>query len=385
MRFVSLVAGLVATSLTSMAATIVTITLDAKVYTVDTVTTAATLVSDYAFSDIHGLAYHAGRNSYFIVSNNNLYEFSLGGQPVFRRSLEFVPDTMWDIAIDRAGVLWGLESVSSGPDRLWRFGFNSGSTLIGETLLHGQIDFGADGSLYLWHSDGNPVFDGLFVIRRQNAHNTKINPEGDPPNLSAFCTMDTFNASYGQEFNGGLHFVRLFTGQVAPIGGADRDYRGAAHGVAKKFPAVITLGTVNLGKVTMNTDGCLEDRDNDPLRVCKFIVPNINIPPIRFEVNINAPNNPAAYDLIYKAKMTTAGMFQLRVQGKQLSDGQFVTVDSANLSTTYTTEFLVNGDPTPYLSSSGNGVFRIEVQPIGPSGASNYCLDLDQFVLTTES
>ena len=379
-------AALLSTSAVIQAETLVMISINANVYTVDTVTGAHTLVSNYPFTEVRGLAYHAPRDSYFFVTDSKLYEFELGGQPVLRRNLEFVgaDGEMWDIAIDRAGVVWGTEAVSSGPDKLWRFGTASGSTFIGLTFLNGQLDFGADGSLYRWHGDGNPNFDGLFVVNKLTGEDTRINPVGDPPNLSGFCTMDTFNSAYGQEFNGPLHFVRLYTGSVTLVGGPDTDFRGAAHGVAKKFPADVSLGTVNLGKVEDNEPGCLEDRDGEPLRVCKFIVPNTSLPPIRFELNINGPSSLTVFDMVYKAKMSAAGGFRMNIQAKRLVGGLFDTIATMNLSTTYSTQSRVNQDSTPYLNASGNGVFRIEVQQTGPSASPSFCFDLDQFAVVVD-
>lgn len=384
MRALALVTTLALATAWAPAATIVAITLDAKVYTINTVTGVPTLVSDYAFNNVRGLAYHAPRNTYYFVANNNLYEFTLGGQPVLRRNLEFVLDDMWDIAIDRAGVVWGTESVTSGPERLWRFGTVSGSTFIGETLLNGEMDFGEDGSLYLWHSDGNPTFDGLFVVNKTNADAVRINPVGDPPNFSAFCTMETLDDAFGYAFNGQFHSLNLLSGQTALVGGPNMDFRGAAHGVAKKFPCSVALGAINFGQLSQNPDGALADRDNRALRICKFLVPNASLPPIRFEINVDGISGVARMDMIWKAKMSSAGAFTLAVQGKRLVDGVFETIAAQRLSTTYTVDFRSNLSSTPYLDATGAGTFRIEVQQGGPAASPNICLDLDQFAVSAD-
>lgn len=383
MRALILASALAFSTSFAHAVTLVGITLDAKVYTIDSNTGIPTLVSDYACNNVRGLAYHAPRNTYYFVANNNLYEFTLGGQAVLRRNLEFVLDDMWDIAIDRAGIVWGTESVTSGPERLWRFGTVSGSTFIGETLLNGQIDFGEDGSLYLWHSDGNPTFDGLFVVNKANADAVRINPVGDPPNFSAFCTLNTLDDAFGYAFNAQFHSLNLLSGLTSLVGGPNMDFRGLAHGVAKKFPCAVTLGTINFGLLNSNPPGALEDRDNRPLSICKFLVPNATLPPIRFELNVDGVSNVSTFDVIYRSRMTSAGALNLVFQGKRIADGVFENIVVQRMSNTYTVTSRPNADATRFFNATGAATFRIDIQQVGPTASPNFCLELDQFAVST--
>ena len=116
------------------------------------------------------------------------------------------------------------------------------------------------------------------------------------------------------------------------------DPRGAAQGVPKRFPAVVALGNVNTGKVSQNKARCLEDRDGDPLHVCKFFVPNNSVPPIRYELNIDGHSDPTTFEMVYRAKMSVKGAFKMNVQAKRLSDGASLTLGTLNVSTGYSSQ-----------------------------------------------
>lgn len=350
------------------------------------VTGATSIVSLYNFFDIQGLAHHSGNGLFYFVDSNKLYSFNLGdAAPVFRRNLSFVTGFMNDIAIDRAGIAWGVET-DGDTFRLWRFGIGSGETLIGNMDFDPELDFGRDGSLYGWKNHANVARDGLFIVNRQTAAVTRLSPNASQPEITGFAVHPQFPAlARGFEFNQ----PRLFTANLISGTLTDTVYpgfgaRGADYALNMPFGVAGTLGAVNFGRVDSNNANCLADRDGDVLRVCKFIVPNQTVPPIQFEVNINGPSGQSIFDMLVHSRMNTSGSFRAHVDAKRISDSQFVQLFTYNPTTSYTNHSLQNLQVSTYLNANGDGTFRVRVFQTGPSSSPSYCFELDQFVVEME-
>lgn len=374
---------LLAVASTALAQDLVAIDQGGRVSTINTVTGTKTLVSDYNFTDVQGLAYNSVTGKLMLVDNNQLFEFVLGGQPVFRRNLEFVTGVMNDIAIDRSGIVWGIES-ESGTRNLWRFGTSTGSTLIGNLDATLQLDFGLDGSLYGYGNSADPTKDGLFVVNQSTAAMTRISPAGDQLSIAGFATYSNpsgFRVAAACEFNGPFHNLDLVNGQFLSQAGTNLGIlRGAAFPVAKGFPVANTLGVVNLGNLDQNPANCLKDREGVPLRICKFIVPNQSSPVIQFTLNFDGPTGMATFDPYFVPRMTTSGSFSFELELKRQSDGAFVSLGSTNVNSAYKVIAARDQPASTFLDANGAGTSRIKIRPTGPSGSSSFCFEMDQAV-----
>jgi len=341
------------------------------------------LLQNLQRTSVKGLAYNTVDQSFYFVDGPALYAFKPGGQPGLKRNLGFVSGIMEDIAIDRSGVVWGLEAGS--PDKLWRFGTVSGESLVKayDVPVTLNLDFGSDGSLYCWRNSVDPTASGMYVVDRHDGSLTKISNENSGSGKAiAIPSTSAYNCSV-LEFSGGdLFQYDLSTGgttnHVAPTA---QFCRGAAYDTPKPFTATTTLGAINFGRLDQNPAGCLEDRDGTVLRVCKFIVPNQSAAPIQFELKANGPSGQTLFGVFFKGRTTASGSLTCSIEGKRLSDGGFDMLDQRKIDAAGRTFFRNFGAAAPYFDANGDGVLRVAVRTAGPVSSVGFCLELDQFAV----
>lgn len=385
-RAVKALAALALVGLASLARPVYLLDQVGRLTLLNEATGVQTLLDDFNRTSVRGFAYNPVDDQFYFVDANQLFSFPLGGQPAFRRNLAFATLPMGDIAIDRSGVVYGVES---GLTRnIWRFGVVSGETLIGSpgTNTNFNVDFGSDGSLYAWGNISGPE-EGLYVISRRTAKATLI-ALGDSPRGRIFA-VDHSSPYEGflVDFNGtGMNATDLATGALFPVGTTTPAFPiGAAYRTDRFIVPRVTLGTVNFGRVERNNLGCLEDRDGDALRVCKFVVPNQSVPPIRFELLVDGATGQSTFASYFKGRMTTAGAFNYTVEAKNIATGAFETVFIRLLGSSFLTEVDGFGSTSRYFSTvNGDATLRINIRPTGPVGATSYCLELDQFAVVTK-
>lgn len=127
--------------------------------------------------------------------------------------------------------------------------------------------------------------------------------------------------------------------------------------------------TVNLGQIQSGNIGSLAADDANPLVVCKFFVPNLQSPIIRFSVTgttAMAPVTGLAFTT--KVRMIAAGSFTQTTSLFNFSANAYEEslTDTVNLG--YKTITLnATGNVSRYIGSGGTLQSRIEVRQTGPS------------------
>jgi hypothetical protein len=174
--------------------------------------------------------------------------------------------------------------------------------------------------------------------------------------------------------------VSPITGAFTAIGGSFSALRGLAYEYEGPFATVMQLAAVTFGRVDSNNPGCLEDREGDPLRICKFIVPNQSVPPIRFTLQAQIPSNQTTLATLINHRSTTSGSFRMTGEYLNPQTNLFEEVGEVTVGLNGVTSLFV-GDASRHVSSNRFVNVRLSLRPVGPVGAATYCLEIDQAVV----
>lgn len=373
-----------ALSASSFAGTAIGINSTGNVYQVSDVTGNESFINNVGISGTFCLGSTRTSNDLFTISGTDLYRFSIGGSASIQRSLPFlVTSSCSAFALDQGGVGYVIDTNTRN---LYSFGLVSGNILIGNIGFSSMttMNFGRDGSLYGIRSTANQADAGLYVISRRDGHATRISTGNfDASNLGGFAEPDgNFSmSSFLTAFNS-CQRLSPIVGALSPVGGSTSGIRGLIYENKDTVAQSGTLGIVNFGSVAANTVGCLDDRDGTPLRICRFLVPNLTVPPIQFTVNtgpITSTSTQMGY--FYKGRMTAAGNFQDSLEILNVTTGQFDVMNThpVGLSGHVVSDAIPNS--ANYLPANRIVTARFKVRPTGLVATQSYCYELDQFVI----
>ncbi|MCW5938349.1 MAG: hypothetical protein KF884_07640 [Fimbriimonadaceae bacterium] len=348
---------------------------------IDDVSNSQTFVQNIGLTGTFCLAYNPVDQFFYTVSGGTLFRFKPGTTSVAWRSLPFLSNNIHGLAISRNGICWGIES---GTGRLWKFGTQSGEVLVGTTgMSPNGLAFGADGSLYVIHGVVDPNLYGIYVVDQNTAECTRVT-KGSQPRFDLFALTARPFGSWGLgNFMGYFNThatVNPITGAFTGSGGSFVSLRGVAYEFDGPFANIMQLGTVTFGRVVSNTPGCLDDREGDPLRVCKFIVPNQTVPPIQFSLITQVPSNPTTMASLINHRVTSAGSFTMSVDFLNPRLNLYENLGNIAVGSNPATSFVV-GDVDRHVSNTRMVNMRLSLRPNGPVGAAVFCLEIDQAVV----
>lgn len=151
-------------------------------------------------------------------------------------------------------------------------------------------------------------------------------------------------------------------------------------GTNPEVGAVPSSFTVNFGRQDAGNVASLATIDGDSLRVCRFIVPNATVPPVRVQVDGNVGLSQLE-TLVFSlhSRMVHGGAFALELELFDFQTGQFRDLQSGSLGTSFVTRSVVGGgNVNSFLGSGGALRARYSVRSTGPSVVSAWCHEADQ-------
>lgn len=139
--------------------------------------------------------------------------------------------------------------------------------------------------------------------------------------------------------------------------------------------------SITLGRLASGNLASLGSVDSNFFTVCKFIVPNSTVPPVRVEINGTAPGNNVGYvDFITYVKMATAGLF---VQTMEMWNYNTNNWDAVNFrADTVNTgvqrfDLFSSGNHNRYIGPANALKARYSIKPSGPVASQNWCSQTD--------
>ncbi|MBS1715551.1 MAG: hypothetical protein JST30_14580 [Armatimonadetes bacterium] len=180
--------------------------------------------------------------------------------------------------------------------------------------------------------------------------------------------------------------------EVVAVGPDGRVFgTGTFHGVpGTPFIAVPVYGddvfpaaaTVNIGWLALGDYFSFSANDGDVFRVCKFTVPNLQVPPVQVTLSAFSPN--ATYTKLSLAAVSRAMVSGLFRQTLELYDFRRGDYDPTDVRTDPMTrqwrsdELEATGDIKRYIRTDRLVRARYSVRCIGPSSVPGWCVEHDQ-------
>lgn len=138
--------------------------------------------------------------------------------------------------------------------------------------------------------------------------------------------------------------------------------------------------TVTFGKKDTGDATSLAAFDGVPLRVCRFLVPNVQVAPVTVEVTGTAPGVPGYISLLSRSRMSTSGVFMQSLDMFDFAGTGYTSGDtrSDSITTAYSTRVLNGTGAASRYVGSGNALkARYRVRPTGVVSSSSWCADHD--------
>lgn len=307
-------------------------------YTVSTTTGAGTLLGTMALggaTDVRALACDSNGDLYVVVNN-------------------VTSDQLW--RVDRATLIGTLVGN------------------IGDTGIQGA-EFDLTGKLFAW-SVTPTAAGGLWTINPTTGVGTDVNPSvGAIADIQTLYSFGTFVYGYrDQGFNipTGGGSVTLF--QDGPY----TDIRGSILNQEYVRP---TTATIKLGQLTQGNLSSVARRDGSTMRVCKFFTPNQQTPPVNVEFTATITDSaPKGLSFLTYSRMESSGSFAISTSLFNWQTGQFFSSAFLSIGQGFNTNGQsVNAADSPnFVSSTGQVRGRVEIKQTGPTGAANWCWEVDQ-------
>jgi photosystem II stability/assembly factor-like uncharacterized protein len=139
---------------------------------------------------------------------------------------------------------------------------------------------------------------------------------------------------------------------------------------------------VRFGRLDSGDVASLAADDGNPLRTCKFLVPNLGVAPITVEVDgATMSAAPTGVRLAVRSRFVTVGNFRQTLDMYDWTAGQFDPTDvraDALTSPYNTVELVGTGDVGRYIGTGGALRARYRIVPTGPVAAAAWCVEHDR-------
>ncbi|MCW5937468.1 MAG: hypothetical protein KIT11_09200 [Fimbriimonadaceae bacterium] len=174
--------------------------------------------------------------------------------------------------------------------------------------------------------------------------------------------------------------------QVDTRFGTPVDPLGTMFALLYEPPATIapTTFTVSLGRLASGNLASLQSTDGNMLRVCKFIVPNLVVPPVQVQVDsASQPNlTPSLVKFRVTSRMGTTGLFSQTLDMFDWAGNRFDPVDTSTTvsNTTLKTDYATSSGSAARYVRTGSGTLRgrYQIRQTGPASALLWCQETDQ-------
>lgn len=136
------------------------------------------------------------------------------------------------------------------------------------------------------------------------------------------------------------------------------------------------------GRVDSGDASSLTAVDDDPLRVCRFLVLNAFEAPIQVTIKGTSPvAEPSALTVYATSRMATGGFFQQELIMIDKNGTQSPTVRRVDaIGTAKVTRSLAADVPTDFVAADGSVQIRYNIRQVGPGAAALWCHELDHVV-----
>lgn len=299
---------------------------------------------------------------------------------------------------------WGdyyANGLSAGQQKMWFFGEYAESggnwgTWVGCTRPIGaaaglmSVSPAADQEL-VWYKGTNTPPGKTYTVSNSGDVSFVYRMRSMPSWLSASPTQDEVGTTpnsrttdidvnaTGVALNYGLYsdtfqFENVYSGALL-----DRTI-DARVGEAKRANTY----TIELGKLDAGTlAGVSEQGDGVVLRICRFLVPNVNVSPItvRFDGTIAGAGAATVSSMSYqfRSRMTVAGAFTQVVELFNWNTNAYdAQNDTGAINTTYKNVTLVpTGNLNRFLNASKQVRGRVRIKPNGVVASALWCAEFD--------
>ncbi|MCW5935783.1 MAG: hypothetical protein KIT11_00555 [Fimbriimonadaceae bacterium] len=240
--------------------------------------------------------------------------------------------------------------------------------VITYTALTGTFKYYVNGALAQTVT-GQGGIDGRFAIYTWNDED----PDADHYDLFADNDVDrgagfvSLLVNYDQVLDG------TFVAGLGPV--------GTPIGETTEVVVSPSSFQVRLGRLDSGNLQSLLTEDNNALRVCKFIVPNLVVPPVNVEVNGVSPTaNPSSLKTAVKSRMVHTGSFRQTLEMFNFTTNTWDATDTRSdaINTAYATRELTGTGALGRYVGAGSAIrMRYTVRQTGPAAVVNWCHDTD--------
>ncbi|MBS1723074.1 MAG: hypothetical protein JSS66_09005 [Armatimonadetes bacterium] len=274
-------------------------------------------------------------------------------------------------------LLPGFDPSSTSPQSIYDFAFaDGGSTLY----VADDRALASGGGLQKWTFDGT---NWVLQYTIQAGIGTGIRGMAivpDPLGNHIYATTSETSANNLvalQDLGSGSSFAVIAT---AP---ANTRYRGVCFTPVQSdtLESLAPVGQhVTLGQISSGDLASLAADDNNPERMCRFILPNRSSPFVVTELSYTSTKTVIASIVTQvKAKMSLVGQFVIKLGLKDQTQSNVydVVLPETSIGTAYVT---YQGGTTgqKYLGTGGAMVMQISVRNSGPvPGSGNWCTDFE--------
>lgn len=292
---------------------------------------------------------------------------------------------------------WGDYWNSSASQKMWMTGeyvanINDWGTYIAAAISSGTsagvMNIGGAGSMTFSGFTGGPFSPSGYSNTVSNSGSVGFNWQVTTPSwLSA-------DVGSGQVFSGGSQTVNVGPNGATnglPFGRhvGNVVYENCYNNATTSIPATalvfglvhpssysITFGRLNSGNLAS-----LNSVDGNNFQMCKFLVPNTTVPPIRVEFSGTSPSNTVGYvDFIVYAKMVTNGLFSHTMEMWNYNTNNWDAVDLRTdvINTVLTRwDLISSGNHSRFIGPANAIRARISIRQTGPAANPNWCSDHD--------
>ncbi len=140
-----------------------------------------------------------------------------------------------------------------------------------------------------------------------------------------------------------------------------------------------TQVAVRLGRLNRGTLASLATNDNDVYEVCKFFVPNQQVPPVNVEIEavVGAGYPVASLSLLVASSATSTGLRQ-DVELWNWTTGQWTNSTTRNLTTTEAPSLVFGSVANHFDPATRRVRARLRVSAVAPVSQPNWCYRVDQ-------
>lgn len=362
-------------------ADIFAVTFGGTLINIDSATGNKTTIGNLGIASPNSLAMHGGS---LLTTDNNKKLYSINrntGAATFKCNIVAGSGDVRAMAGDSAGNLWVVTNESP-TDKLWKVNASTGiGVLVGDTGLVTIQSLDSDSKGQLWAYDNDTK--GLCRLNRLTGAAIDVS------NFGVDNAMQSITFNNADEVFGGrdsLFSLNKTAGTSTLIGGSLNDVRGMEFDTNFTYYSSPSAAILRLGRLDAGNLGSLIEDDEDPVRICNFIVPNQVAPPVQLELVGEAPSTDLqSITFTMKHRMTSAGPFKCTFQMLNYESGRFVQIADLPVGTKYVEHTVGNvANPSNFVNSNKEVRVKYLVRPVGPIPANFWCHETDMAYWTIE-